>query len=203
MSETLSPQGYIISKDPKNNNPFWDSETEGSNYKTTIQPLVTNGFIMNVQREDENYNSYWDTTFNGELMYSEGNYSLSGAGTINSYTKLSSSNDYTKLAYNYYKFLKNHPNYKFANIRNGFWYKFYDIVNNTDNKYLLNSEALEAYNSALADIPTEVKCLDSIVKIEYNSNDYWFHILTPYIERIDKEGNYTLTTGYNIITEDV
>lgn len=52
----LSPQGYNITEDPTNDNPFWEEEADVA--RANNQPLSPQGY--NIQRDPTNHNPFWE-----------------------------------------------------------------------------------------------------------------------------------------------
>ena len=198
MSTNLSPQGYIIGKDPVNTNPFWGDTPEETKYKTALRPLRTEGIVKSY-----NYSQmYRISDFNGALCFAEDLTTLQSAASVISYTTLSNSHPYTKIGYNYYKALNHFTEIYFYQIQNAAWFAFYDEYNGVDSTSWLDSDELEVYQYIRSEqIPNNIKCLECIIRANYNGEDYDFHQLIPYIETIDNTGTYTLSTGLNIISE--
>lgn len=203
----LSPQGYIITKDPINKNPFWEGDTpEAKALVQSLVPIREEAFISNLNQYTPEYEDYYNTQVNCNNAWSEDQYTFYGYGILNSYSIRNNTKDVTKIIYDYLDAIKNNEDVNAIRIHEVTWWKLYDLWNEQDNSWkFTDPDELALYNSlGTSEPPSNFKVLDSLFKYEDSSTpttvERWVHVLTPFISDLE-ETTYLDYTSINTITE--
>lgn len=204
----ISPQGYEITKDPKNNNPFWKQEDEGGQYSTQITYLNRYGINgrLSVEIEENVYRDFY--LFNNMYAFRESVVDNASAqtGFINSKRLYNNEDMMTRICYNFYTSMAfNDYGMSYYDVYEVMTWLIYDIKNDTNYgkgqlSNITNGQNL--YEDLKNDeIPTNIKCVEYLTSVDDDGETKWRYIYIPYIDDV-KAGNYKMADGLLTIIKE-